>query len=411
VTPDRFVVPRSTLVAKLSADIPLHRLPVVVPIAAVGVAALVTALRRRGPVAGDGGRPVRRWASPSITLTMLLAWTLVSAAGILALAIGRTAPAHRFLAFLLPLSIFAGVGVLAVARLAGRGRPLAVSIAVAVASVAAIGFLGFRILHVELPRDRGVLWLDEAKVHDAAAAAAYLDAARVPEEETVVLIVDDTGPQPTSYVPLMANMIRTVMPPERIPHTYFYMGDVETFLSGEPTIHERSTNYYNRASRYFFRPLERHLAGRPLALILGASYPRFGTYVAEHPESLVAPGVAVVQGPTIRAPIRIPPIPRAPRPPIQLGLMAVAVLGVLVLVGLGWALALLPRAAPVFALVGLSPSFGIAFLVVAGIVVDAVGLPLSSWGALLTVLLAAAPGWGLAAVQYPRAARLLRLRR
>ena len=47
-------------------------------------------------------------------------------------------------------------------------------------TLAGLGVLGHRILYVELPAQRTVLWMDAGKIRDAANAAAYLDEARVP---------------------------------------------------------------------------------------------------------------------------------------------------------------------------------------------------------------------------------------
>jgi hypothetical protein len=403
VVPDRFVVPRITLQGKYGVDLPLYRLPVMLPLATLGVAAsLAFVTRRRWEPRNREVGSSHAWASPPVTLVLLLGWAAVCAGGILAFHLGRTSPAHRFLAFTLPLPVFVGMGVLTMARLAGRGRSGRVaSAAVAIAGVAAVGLLAFRILYVELPRDRGVLWIDTSKIEVAANASAYLDAAGVPRESPVVFIVEDTGPQPTAYVPLMANMIRAVLPPERIPHTYVYLGDPQRYLAGEPTLKDVPP-FYNKASSFFYGPLRRVLAARPVALIASAFHPQFDSFVSENPGSIVAPGVARVDGPELGEPVGGVPIPRAPSSPFQLAALGAATLGVLALVGLGWALALLPSGARLFERVALSPSFGIAFLIVAGVVVDAAGLRLGGAGGVVSLLLAGVPGWAWAIARLRR---------
>lgn len=393
VTPDRFAIPRRTLEVKLGADLQLHRLPLTVPIAALGLAAFsAVAAKSRHLRQKRAAQTSRHWASPALSLALLLGWMSVCAAGILAFYLGRASPAHRFLAFMIPLPILVGMGILATARFVGRGRPLWVGVAVAVAGVAAVGVLGYRTLYVELPRDRGVLWIDASKIQEAANAAAYLDAAHVPKRSPVVFIVEDRGPEPTSYVPLLANMIRTVLPPERIPYTYLYLGDPRRYLGGEPTLREEPPSY-NTASNYFFRPLQPVLAARPVALITSSFNPEFNSFVSEHPDTIVAPSVAVVHGPQPREPVAPVPIPRAPRPPFQVLAVGAATTGLLALVGLGWAMALLPGGARLLDRVALAPSLGIAFMVIAGLVVDGAGVRLTGAGGVATVLLAGVPGW------------------
>jgi hypothetical protein len=74
----------------------------------------------------------------------------------------------------------------------------------------------------------------------------------------------------------------------------------------------------------------------------------------------------------------------------------VGTLVVLTLIGLGWAVALLPRGVRSFEALALSPAFGIGFLILGGVVVDAVGIRLKGTGGIFAVLVVILAGFGLA---------------
>jgi len=69
---------------------------------------------------------------------------------------------------------------------------------------------------------------------------------------------------------------------------------------------------------------------------------------------------------------------------------------VLGLIGLGWALALLPRRLRSFEVLAMSLSFGLGFLLLVGVVVDAVGVRLSGVGGVVAVALTGISGWAVA---------------
>ena len=145
--------------------------------------------------------------------------------------------------------------------------------AVVLAGVLGVAAVGTFELYVELagPR-RGVEWIDPAKIHDAAGAAAYLTAAGVPVEAPVVYVIDDTGPNPLSYVPEMTYMLRSVLPADRLPHTYFYVGDPDNYLAGVPTYRARPGTY-NANARRFWPTIQTLL---PRRTVLVPDLPGFG---------------------------------------------------------------------------------------------------------------------------------------
>jgi hypothetical protein len=392
------VGPRQTrfeLAKKLRADIPLYRFPLTLPIAALGAVSLGTtgSGRSRGP--GDARFPSLQGSSESFAARFLLAlcaaWGAVTVAGLVAYRLGTGIAAHRLLSLLFPIPILMALGIL------GLGRALAFRIgaatgkAVMLMGIGVVAFLGYRDLYVNLPLQRGIEFLDQGKVRDAAAAETYLDRAGVPLEAPVVFVIDDRGPNPLSFVPEMAYMIRSVLPAERILHAYFYVGDPRNYLAGKPTYRDRPAQYNANAQR-FWPAIQRLLPGRPVAMVL-ASYNRaFDDFVASNPESVVAPNVALLAGPRPPTPIVRPPFPSGPRGEAEGALLGVGTILVLTLIGIGWALAALPRSLRSFELAALSPALGLAALVATGMIVDALGFRLGGPGGTLTPILAGAAG-------------------
>jgi hypothetical protein len=317
----------------------------------------------------------------------------VTVIGLIDFYAGSRTAAHRLLSFLLPFPLLLAVGVL------GLGRTMAVrartaGVAVVLAGIGVVAFIGYRDLYVNLPAKRGIAFLDVGKVQDATEAAAYLERS-VPQGKPVVFVIDDRGPNPLSWVPEMAYMIRSVLPAERIPHAYVYVGDPRNYLAGKPTYRDSPADYNVNVQR-FWPTIRRLLPDRPVALLLASYNGAYPDYAATHPGSVVAPRVAVVSGPKPRATIQPPPFPRGPHGIVRTGLLGVGTLLVLALVGSGWALAALPRSLRSFELVALSPAVGIGALVAGGMLMDAMGFRLSGPGGLLTPILVAAAGGILA---------------
>jgi hypothetical protein len=78
-------------------------------------------------------------------------------------------------------------------------------------------------------------------------------------------------------------------------------------------------------------------------------------------------------------------------------------LAVLALLGLGWAVALLPVGTRAIEALAIAPAFGIGMLLLAGVVVDSVGVRLAGVGGAAAVLLPMAAGAALAVRRIRRA--------
>jgi hypothetical protein len=385
--PDTPELTRLELEKKMREDLPLYRLPLTVPLAALGAA-----------VVSPGGtdRPLRERLVSRLFLALAGAWAFVVVVGIAAFWVGLRSPGHRFLAFLIPLPMLTAVGILGLGRLAARGARVA-GVAVVLAGILGLAYLGYRDLYVRLPVERGVEWLEAGKVQDALAAAAYLDAVAVPQASPVVFVIDDTGPNPLSYVPEMAYIIRSVIPAGRIEQAHFYVGDPERYLAGEPTYRD-TPRTYNENARRFWPAIERLLPERPVALTLASYNPRYQDIAVEHPEWIVATNVVALHGPRPPAPLPSPSNPHELRRATERGLLAGGTLVVLTLVGIGWAVALLPAGTRSFEVLALSPALGIGFLVLGGLLADLMGIRLGELGgSLITATTVLVVGFALGA--------------
>lgn len=399
-TPDAPKLTRGELSKKLREDLPLYLFPLTLPLAVLGLGSLAALSRGRGGRAGRNGR--ERFAA-GFLVKLSLAWALVAGIGVLLFALGRLSPAHRFLAFLLPLPVLVGLGLLAAARRVGASGRRAAGVVLA-AGLAGLTALGLWAYYLNIPHQRGIEWLETPKVQEAATAAAYLEGAGIPPEEPVVFVVDDLGTNPLSYVPEMAYILRSGLPAERIEHAYFYVGDPELYLMGEPTYRPRPRTYNTNVDR-FWPAVRRLLPQQPVALLLSSYNLAYGEYVGAHPDRIAGPNLAVLSGPLPSEPVTPPSIPNGPRSWIRGSAILLATAIVLTAIGLAWGLALLPRRLRPFEILGLAPALGIGFLILGGVVMDALGVRLGGAGGAATVGAVAATGAIAAWVRLRRAGR------
>jgi hypothetical protein len=389
--PDTPVQTRSELTRKFGEDVPTYWYPLTVPLAAVGV---VDAARGGDRIDDPSAVNANRFAARFL-LTVAGAWTLLTLLGVAAYLAGKAIAAHRFLGFYLPLPIFAGLGLLALGRLvAARWRTRGVGVLVVTAGVLVVTVIGWHDLYRTMARTRGVEWMTTPGVEQAATAQAYLRAAGVSDTTAAVLVVDDHGLNPRSTVPEWGYMIRSVLSPGRTEHTFFYVGSPENYLAGTPTYRAVPPSY-NQNENEFWPAVRRVLPQHPTALLLKWFNPAYDQVAAAHPDWVVGPDVIALGGPASSVTVTQPPVPGGPQTIAQGFLYGTATLLILALAGLGWAVALLPPGTRSFEALALSPAFGIAAIIVAGVVLDAVGLRLGGAGGAVVILVAVAGG-GLA---------------
>ncbi|CAN5185586.1 hypothetical protein BH20ACT24_BH20ACT24_09550 [soil metagenome] len=365
--------------AKLGRDIPKYRFAFTLPVSVAGAAALFTEERARAR------REDERSHEPggSFVLRYLLAWSAVALLGLIAFQVfGVFVPAHRFLAFALAVPVLAVLGIIAAGRLAARVAP-------SLGLLVVIGVVGASMYFSHVTWFRTEPWIRPNKTQQAASAAAYLEAAGVAPDRPIVFLLRDRD---SSYVALMSHMIRSVLPAERISRTYFYAGSAEDYLARRPTPDE--TGLPGTLSSRYFAQMRGTYEEDPVALLLqfynGAYY---GSWVRDHPETVVAPHVSVVRGPLLPGALAAETGPVAPYSTRRLVLLSVGSLAVLGVTGLGWALALLGSWLRRVELVAVAPAVGIAMLVLGGILADRAGLRLVGATGAVVPLLVSAAGW------------------
>jgi hypothetical protein len=211
--------------------------------------------------------------------------------------------------------------------------------------------------------------MERLKVADAAAADRALDAAGVPTFRPVVLIVDETGPNPDLSIPLMAHTLRTQLDPRRIPTTYVYVGDPDAFLEGRvDVLGEPDSERRDGVAWRFMRDLRPVLDDDPVAVIARAYHPGFDAWAATNTDLLVSPSVGIVSGVApahpsaeVTAPGRLTPA--------SIALAAVIAGVVLFLVGAAWTFGAGTRSGW-FGALSIAPGVGIAAIVLVGLLGD-----------------------------------------
>lgn len=365
---------RGELAKKLREDLPRYRLPLLLPLAGLGVASLARAGRER-----DG--------RTRFVLTFLLAWSGITLAGYVAYRFSTLPiPANRLLLFALALPLLALLAVFWLGRVLGRSSKR-LSIAIVVVGVAAMVFLS------EVEWFRTPSYVDSVKYEEAAAADAYLRSVDAPIDTPVVFIVDDQGPIPAASVPFMRDHILGAVSTERVAHTFVYVGSVENYLAGRPTLSDR--RQYDQVSRRFFSRMKHTYEQDPVVLIASSfNESHYHPWADSRPESVYRDqGVSVVRGPLPPAGSIEPVDPTGNPGVVKIAILSTVTLALLAFVGLGWAVALLRRWLGRTEILAVAPAVGVAALVFGGLVIDRLGVRLSGTPGALTPLVVAAAGW------------------
>ncbi len=340
-----------------------YLLPLYVPLAAVGA--------------------VARWNdddedSPRFALTTLLAWSALTALGVVAALITGLLPAERFLSFAFAVPVLAALGVAWLWAAGSRRTWRRVVAGAAVAAVAAGSVLAWR--HAaQFFRDDDM----------AAAAGAAGVVAALPPGTPVVFVVDEGGHAGLD-VPRWANELRSAVPPDRIRDVHLFVGTVGDYLAGRAA--RTGDVLRDRLSERYLADLRRALAGsnvRPVAIVLRPmNQPGFAA--ARAIGRAAGPRVVVVRGPTRTAAAAAP---LAPAPVWRIAVAALESLALIGFVGFGWTRALVTRGGGAL---GLCLATGIAMLSLAGIAVDRLGVRLSGPAPLLVSVAVGAGGYALA---------------
>ena len=404
-------LPRADLVAgqlatKLRRDLPAFWPWLTLPLAGIGAAILAD---RASTGAGEPAARQRMF------LALALSWSEVTMAAFVAQRwFHRALPTHRLLAFDLAIPILAvlavcwGTGALSRMRTdepsrSGRARA-AVAVVVVGAVLVASAITAGRQWVTFRPVVRPML------VREAGEAALALQRAHISVFKPVVFAVEDQSTDPWSQVWLLAHTIRAGLPPERLPTVYFSValpwhalptrsspgaGSSGTgFSSSGPSAGASGTNTGSTPFWQYARDVRTVAFDDPVVFVTASSNPFFGRWVQTHPDSLVAPGLALVSGGEQIARVRAAGSPAAPTrmSAARLAGLALAAVVILYLVGIGWCRTLFGDLLHARDRILLAPAVGLGLTVLGGTLLNAIGIPLRGAGAWVILALIGAAG-------------------
>ena len=295
------------------------------------------------PLAWFGRREMRGTAR-----RLLGSWAVVCLVALVVSLVVAVVPAVRLAAFVYALPILAGLG-LARALRTNPSRTLGVAI---VAVLAGAMLLGAALIW---SRERPYATLsDISQIRAAGDVAAHL-----PAGTPLVFVVDAAdGAAAMFAVTNAGNLIRAYVPPERIPDVHLFVGESQDFLAGVPTI--TGSPQHDALSRLYLDDMAHTgVTAESSQVFLLDAFNLPGRI------ETAQPGVDLIGG--------SPAAGRLPSPwrLVFAGAASFMLLGV---AGYGWARAVTRDSVPALAL---APSFGAAGLIVAGVVLDRLGLRLS----------------------------------
>jgi len=349
-------------VPKLRTDLGRLFLPLTAPLAAVGAWAVAAPSTSEPP----GGRSLGR--------RVLLAWTVMSAGGMAYGLLTKRLPPHRFLGLWVGL---AGAVLMASALLwlaAKAGSRL--GIAVIAAGILALGAVGGVAWYDHGP---GV-WMSPTALAESETAAHYVS--KLAANEPVVFLVGPKGAAGVLSVPLKERIIRVALPPDRQASVHFFVGEPADLLAGRRTpVGPKSL----AATQGYWDDVRGVLPRHPPVLIVRAlAQTQFDAATSDLRATVLAPGVALLQGRLPSSPVRAASTPH-PVPPVRFGLLwGAGLLLALFVAGIGWTVALAGPDAPAELLAGLAPACGAAALIGGALIAAKAGIRLGGAGGVAT---------------------------
>lgn len=354
---------RGSVDRHLSDQLARYRLPAAAGAAAVGGAWLIADV-------DDSPRRRAAW--------LLVPWALIPAAAALVYVAGRTVPLQRALSFALAIPLLGALGlVAAVGWVRGRfGR-----VAAAAAALLAIVALTFSVTFAwETWRTRKP-WSEDRPLAEFYTLGRYLTDADRP---AIVVVDEPRAEGDFGTVPVMRRF-RAELPARLALDSTVYLGDPELLVEGRPTLRPEVSGF-DEVSRETWRAARSLLPQDPIIVILRSHLTGFARAVEAHPGWRTNEWMAVVSGPP-------PPVrPVAPERPSAASLVAwsVSSLAVIALAGAGWVVRL-GGGSPALRL-ALAPATGLAALVVAGLLVERLGVRMGGPGGVVMVIVVSAAG-------------------
>ncbi len=284
-------------------------------------------------------------------------------------------PADRVVTFGFAIPALAGVGVVAVRNWFGRREKLGAVVAGVLVGAMAAGAL--------MAWSRQSTYISLIQVDHVTEAARIADATSEPGTP-LVFLVDDSDSTASYLATQAANVIRAAMPADRVADVFVYVGTPENYFAGRPTI--RDSSEYNALSRLYLSDIP----GGPATAFLLTSFDR-------RPAAIRSPGLFNWNGgvyssvrPTTVTELGPPREPLRPSSPWKIVFSSLAILVLFGAVGFAWT-----RWAGLdgIAAAASAPAFGVGTLVLAGILVERVGLSLhGGTGPSIATLIAAGTG-------------------
>ena len=294
-------------------------------------------------------------------LRMLGGWTAVCLLGIAVAAITLTVPPHRFLGLLvaLPMAVALGALVWTIGRWVARrvGRPLGVAAAAVVIGLLTVPTVAwwFGPADTRGPEQ----WFEQAPFDQARSIETYLEG--LPDDAMVVVGVGPLGSSGPISISLKERTVRAALDPDHQERVFVVPGRPADLLAGRfTTVKSGETNDHNRP---FFDDGAAALRGGAAIVVPEAlGEKEYALALDKEHATVIAPGVALLRGPAPAAPIAAPP-PLRVVPTTEAGvLQALALVALLAIAGLGWALWFLGSGDRPLVVLSVAPAAGAAML-------------------------------------------------
>ncbi|HYT80368.1 MAG TPA: hypothetical protein VEQ37_14170 [Actinomycetota bacterium] len=327
--------------------------------------------------------PVRRDAR-RFFLCLMVAWALLTAAAAMAQILGAPVAGARLLLYLFAVPILIAALLWVAARFVRGSLRAPIGGVIAVLLVlGTVGALMARVWHGDQRRT----WVESKAVAQLAAAGDYL--ARFAPGRGVVFSFRKGG---GTTIVRWKNTVRAGLPPGVVPR-------VRGWALGSPIDQLNALSPGGGTGSGSTGG-----ASGPIIVVIEAyNRPGFEDAHLAYPDSFVSPGVLALNGPI--APTVIPEKRAASANTHGANLLWLAALAaaILLAVGGGWSIVLLPTDPVVRA--ALAPALGLGASVLAALVWDRLALGLHGWRGVGPLVIAACAGWGVAWL------RMIRLRR
>ncbi len=368
---------------KLGKDFGAMQAWAVLPAAAAGAVPLAH------PPAADRG-PAEAPAHRGPFLRMLVAWTAVCAAGMVLAWVTLAVPPHRFLGLLVavPVAVALAAAVWTVGRWVARrgGRAFGITAGAVIVAALAVPTVAWWYG----PKDYGgpEQWFDQAAFDQSRSIQAYIET--LPAARPVVVLVGPLGSSGPISISLKERTVRAGLAPQSQERVFVVPDEPADALAGRFShAGDRAVNDHNRL--FFDLGKDALRSGAPIVVPEALGPKEFRAATKAHGARVVAPGMAVLRGPSAAlgpsGPLHVVPATEAGT------LWAVVLVVLLGVAGLGWTAWFVGPGARPLTLLSLAPSVGAAMLVLGALVTVKLGLHPAGPAGVATFAVAAGGGF------------------